>query len=122
MIQMQSKLKSADNSGAKVLKCIKVLGGSKKMSADVGDVIKVSVVSVVAGSKLKKGSVYDAVVVRTKSPISRQDGSSVRFSDNAAVLLNEAGELDATRVFGPIPRELRYKGYMKVISLAPEVV
>jgi large subunit ribosomal protein L14 len=122
MIQMQSSLSVADNSGAKTVKCIKVLGGSKKMLAHVGDLIKVSVTTAIPRSKVKKGEVYLAVVVRTAYNIRRDDMSVVKFFDNAVVLLNPQKEPVGTRIFGAIPRELRYKNFMKIISLAPEVV
>lgn len=121
MIQMQSKLAVADNSGAKVVQCIKVLGGSHRNSAGIGDVIKVSVKEVLPTSKLKKGSVHFAVIVRTTYKYGRVDGSSVRFDENAVVMLNASKEIAGTRIFGPIPRELRQK-FPKIVSLAEEVL
>ena len=121
MIQRETILKVADNSGAKVVQCIGILGGSKKKYATVGDVIVVAVKEAVPNSGVKKKMKSKAVVVRTKKEIRRADGSYIRFDDNAVVLINNAGELRGTRIFGPIPRELR-KGYMRIISLAPEVL
>jgi len=122
MIQMQSKLRVADNSGAKVVQCIKVLGGSHRNSAGVGDIIKVSIKEVLPTSKIEKGSVHFAVIVRTKYKFVRPDGSSVRFDTNAAVILsNNKEDLAGTRIFGPIPRELR-KNFPKIVSLAAEVL
>jgi len=122
MIQKESRLNVADNSGAKEVLCIGILGGTKKRYARVGDQIVVSVKSVIPSSELKKGTVTKAVVVRTKKEIRRKDGSYIRFDDNAVVLINAAGELRGTRIFGPMPRELREEKYMKIISLAPEVL
>jgi len=122
MIQMLTKLSAADNSGAKIVRCIKTLGGSKKMIAGVGDIIVVSVQDCLPRGKVTKGGVYKAVIVRTKKEMRRPDGSYVRFNDNAVALLNNDYEPIGTRVFGPVPRELRSKGFMKIISLAPEVV
>jgi large subunit ribosomal protein L14 len=122
MIQAETRLSVADNSGAKEVKCIKVLGGSKKRYASIGDVIVVSVKSAIPGSNIKKKTVLKAVVVRTKKEIKRKDGSAIRFGDNAVVLINEAGEPRGTRIFGPVARELRDKKYMKIISLALEVL
>ena len=122
MIQMQTNLVAADNSGAKSVRCIKVLGGSHHMIARIGDVIVVSITSVIAGSKVKKGQVAKAVIVRTKSKIVRQDGSFIVFYDNAAVLVDKANEPFATRVFGPIAREVRHRGFLKIASLAGEVL
>jgi len=122
MIQMQSILDVADNSGAKKVQCIKVLGGSKRKYASVGDVIIVSIKEAIPNGKAKKGSVARAVIVRLRREIRRKDGSYIRFDDNAVVLLNAAGELRGTRIFGPVARELREKDYMKIISLAPEVI
>jgi large subunit ribosomal protein L14 len=122
MIQMQTKLIAADNSGAKKLQCIKVLGGSRRRYARLGDVIVVSVKESIPNSKVKKGSVVKAVVVRTKKETKRPDGTYVRFDDNSAVLINPANEPIGTRIFGPVARELRAKNFMKIISLAPEVV
>jgi len=122
MVQMETKLKVADNSGAKIVKCVKVLGGSGRESASLGDVIVVAVQEAVPGSNVKKGSIQKAVIVRTAKEYGRKDGSYIRFSDNAAVLINEAGEPKGSRIFGPIARELRDKGFMRIISLAPEVL
>lgn len=122
MIQMQTTLLSADNSGAKRLQCIKVLGGSKRQYASIGDVIVVSVKEAMPKSRVKKKDVLRAVIVRTKKEIQRADGSTVRFDQNAAVLINQAREPIGTRIFGPVARELRAKGFMKIVSLAPEVL
>jgi large subunit ribosomal protein L14 len=122
MIQMQTNLLAADNSGAKRLQCIKVLGGSKRRYAGLGDVIVVSVKEAIPNSKVKKGSVMKAVIVRTAKETRRGDGSYIRFDDNSAVLINQANEPVGTRIFGPVARELRAKNFMKIISLAPEVV
>jgi large subunit ribosomal protein L14 len=122
MIQQESRLKVADNSGAKEVLCIKVLGGSKKRYASIGDTIVVSVKHAMPSGNVKKGAVHKAVVVRTKKEIRRPDGSYIRFDDNAAVILNEAGEMRGTRIFGPVARELREKEFMKIVSLAPEVL
>lgn len=122
MIQQESRLKVADNSGAKEVLCIKVLGGSKKRYASIGDTIVVSIKHVLPSGNMKKGTVAKAVVVRTKKEIRRPDGSYIRFDDNAAVILNEAGEMSGTRIFGPVARELREKEFMKIVSLAPEVL
>ena len=122
MIQMQSRLEVADNSGAKSVMCIKVLGGSGKVSATVGDVIVVSVKEAIPRGKVQKGKVYRAVIVRTKKEIQRPDGSTIRFDRNAAVLINKEGEPLGTRIFGPVVRELRAKKFMKIVSLAPEVL
>lgn len=122
MIQQESRLDVADNSGAKSVLCIRVLGGTKRRYASVGDKIVVTVKDAVPQGNVKKGTVTKAVVVRTKKEIRRPDGSYIRFDDNAVVLLNEAGEMRGTRIFGPVARELRDKQYMKVISLAPEVL
>ena len=122
MIQMQSILVPADNSGAKRLQCIKVLGGSKRKYASVGDLIVVSIKEVMPKAKVKKKDVMRAVIVRTAKEIKRPDGSSIRFDENAAVLLNAAGEPVGTRIFGPVARELRAKSFMKIVSLAPEVL
>jgi len=122
MIQMQSNLDVADNSGAKRVMCIKVLGGSKRKYASVGDVIVVSIKEATPRGKVKKGEVAKAIVVRTRSNIRRKDGSVIRFDTNAAVLVNNANEPIGTRIFGPVPRELRAKKHMKIISLAPEVL
>jgi len=122
MIQMQSILDVADNSGAKKLMCIKVLGGTRKRYATLGDVIVVSVKEAIPNSKVKKGDVMRAVIVRTKKEVRRPDGSYVKFGDNSAVLINPQNEPIGTRIFGPVARELRAKNFMKIISLAPEVV
>ncbi len=122
MIQTESVLQVADNSGARRVKCIKVLGGSKRRYASVGDLIVVAVKEAMPGGKVKKGEVQRAVVVRTAKEFRRADGSSIRFDENAAVLLTKQGEPMGTRIFGPVTRELRGKGYMKIISLAPEVL
>lgn len=122
MIQMQTLLNVADNSGAQKVQCIKVLGGSKRNFASVGDVIVVSVKSAAARGKVGKGTVQRAVIVRTRKEIRRVDGSAIRFDSNAAVLVNNQNEPIGTRIFGPVVRELRGKGFMKIISLAPEVL
>ncbi|HEY9079037.1 50S ribosomal protein L14 [Magnetovibrio sp.] len=122
MIQVESNLEVADNSGARRVQCIKVLGGSKRKYASVGDVIVVSVKEAIPRGRVKKGDVHRAVVVRTAKDIQRPDGQTIRFDSNAAVLLNNAGEPIGTRIFGPVTRELRSKKYMKIISLAPEVL
>ena len=122
MIQQESRLSVADNSGAKEVLCIRVLGGTHHRYATVGDTIVVSVKSAIPGSEAKKGTVSRAVVVRTKKEIRRQDGSYIRFDDNACVLLNQAGEMVGTRIFGPVARELREKQFTKIVSLAPEVL
>jgi large subunit ribosomal protein L14 len=122
MIQTETKLKVADNSGAKLLLCIKVLGGSKRRYATVGDIIVVSVKEAMPNSKVKKGDVAKAVVVRTVKEIRRQDGSYIKFDENSAVLINQQKEPIGTRIFGPVARELRAKNFMKIISLAPEVL
>ena len=122
MIQQESRLGVADNSGAKEVLCIRVLGGTKRRYASVGDKIVVTIKNAMPQGNVKKGQVTKAVVVRTKKEIRRPDGSYIRFDDNAVVLLNEAGEMRGTRIFGPVARELRDKEYMKVVSLAPEVL
>ena len=122
MIQMQTTLDVADNTGARHVMCIKVLGGSKRRYASVGDVIKVSVKDAIPRGKVKKGEVYDAVVVRTRAGVRRADGSLIRFDGNAAVLLSSKLEPIGTRIFGPVTRELRTAQFMKIISLAPEVL
>ncbi len=122
MIQMQTNLNVADNSGAKRIQCIKVLGGSHRRYAGIGDVIKVSVKDAIPRGKVKKGDVYNAVVVRTKKGVRRPDGSVIRFDTNAAVLLNNQLQPIGTRIFGPVTRELRSERFMKMISLAPEVL
>lgn len=121
MIQTETRLQSADNSGARSLLCIKVLGGSKRRYAGVGDIIKISVKEAVPNGRVKKGEVYSAVVVRTVHGVRRADGAKIKFSTNAAVLLNSRNEPIGTRVFGPVPRELRSEKFMKIVSLAPEV-
>ena len=122
MIQMQSMLAAADNSGARQVQCIKVLGGSKRRYARIGDVIKVTVKEAIPRGKVKKGDVMKAVVVRVRKDIRRADGSVIRFDRNAAVLINNQSEPVGTRIFGPVPRELRAKNHMKIISLATEVL
>ena len=122
MIQVQTELSVADNTGARVVECIKVLGGSKRRYASVGDNIVVAVKEAITNAKVKKGSVHKAVVVRTKYPILRNDGSKVKFDNNAVVITDEKGEPIGTRIFGPVTRELRAKGQTKIISLAPEVL
>ncbi len=122
MIQVQSKLDVADNSGAKSVACIKVLGGSKRRYASIGDIVVVSVKDAMPRAKVKKGDIYKAVVVRTKKEIGRPDGSHIRFDNNSAVLLNKNMDPIGTRIFGPVARELRAKNFMKIISLAPEVL
>jgi large subunit ribosomal protein L14 len=122
MIQTESRIKVADNSGAKLLLCIKVLGGSKRRYASVGDIIIVSIKEAMPNSKVKKGDVARAVIVRTSKEIARPDGSYIKFDDNSAVLINQQKEPIGTRIFGPVARELRAKNFMKIISLAPEVL
>ena len=122
MIQMQTLLSAADNSGAKKVQCIKVLGGSRRRYAGIGDIIKVSVKDAIPRGKVKKGEVYNAVVVRTRKGVRRTDGSAIRFDSNAAVILNAKLEPIGTRIFGPVTRELRSERFMKIISLAPEVL
>ncbi len=122
MIQMQTRLEVADNSGAKEVMCIKVLGGSKKVSASIGDIIVVSVKDAIASGKIKKGEVKRAVVVRTVYPIRREDGSYIRFDNNSVVLINTTNEPLGTRIFGPVARELRNRNFSKICSLAPEVL
>ncbi len=122
MIQMQTVLTAADNSGAKKLQCIKVLGGSKRKYASIGDIIVVSVKEALPNSRVKKGDVRRAVVVRTKKEIRRPDGSYIKFDVNSAVLINDANEPVGTRIFGPVARELRARRFMKIVSLAPEVL
>lgn len=122
MIQMQTKLDVADNSGAKVVKCVKVLGGSKRMSAGLGDIIVVAVQQALPGGKIKKGDVKKAVIVRTTFPIRREDGSYIRFDKNSVVILNPNNEPVGTRIFGPVARELRGRNFTKICSLAPEVL
>jgi len=122
MIQMQTNLEVADNSGARRVQCIKVLGGSKRKYASIGDIIVVSVKEAIPRGRVKKGDVHRAVVVRTAKDIARPDGSIIRFDRNAAVLINKQGEPIGTRIFGPVTRELRAKKFMKIVSLAPEVL
>lgn len=122
MIQMQTVMDVADNSGAKKVQCVKVLGGSKRLFASVGDVVVVSIKAAIPRGKVKKGDVARAVIVRTKKEISRKDGTYIRFDNNAAVLIDNSGEPIGTRIFGPVTRELRGRNYMKIISLAPEVL
>jgi large subunit ribosomal protein L14 len=122
MIQMQTQLDVADNSGARRVQCIKVLGGSKRRYAAIGDLIKVSIKEAIPRGKVKKGDVYTAVVVRTRKGVRRSDGSLIRFDGNAAVILNANNQPIGTRIFGPVTRELRGENFMKIISLAPEVL
>jgi len=122
MIQQESRLKVADNSGAKEVLCIRVLGGTKRRYASIGDTIVVSIKDALPSGNVKKGAVTKAVVVRTKKEVKRIDGSYIRFDDNAVVLLNAQGEMRGTRIFGPVARELREKQFMKIVSLAPEVL
>lgn len=122
MVQEETNLVVADNSGAKRIRCIRVLGGHEKRYASVGDIIVASVKSAIPNSNVKKGEVCKAVIVRTKKEIRRKDGSFIRFDENAAVILNNQGEPKGTRIFGPVARELREKNYMKIVSLAPEVL
>ncbi len=122
MIQQETRLKVADNTGAKEVLCIKVLGGSRKKYAKTGDLIIITIKKAIPGSNVKKGEVHKAVVVRTKKERKRLDGSYIRFDDNAAVLVNDSKEPKGTRVFGPVARELREKRFMKILSLAPEVI
>ena len=122
MIQVESKLRVADNSGAKVVQCIKVLGGTRRRYATVGDVIVVAVKQAIPGGTAKKGDVAKAVIVRTAKEVGRPDGSYIRFDENAAVLINAQGEPIGTRIYGPVARELREKQYMKIVSMAPEVL
>lgn len=122
MIQQESKVRIADNSGARRARCIRVLGGSKRRYASLGDVVVVAVADAIPGGDVKKGEVSRAVVVRTAKESRREDGSYIRFDENAAVLINDVGEPRATRIFGPVARELREKRFMKVVSLAPEVI
>jgi large subunit ribosomal protein L14 len=119
---MRTRLEVADNSGARSVMCVKVLGGSKRKTASIGDIIVVSVKEAIPRGRVKKGDVHRAVIVRTRFPVRRTDGSFVRFDRNAAVLISKEGEPIGTRIFGPVTRELRSKGYMKIISLAPEVL
>ena len=122
MIQDETRLTVADNSGAKELSCIKVLGGSKRRFAGIGDIIKVSVKETIPNAKVKKGDIVEAVIVRTKKEIQRPDGSMVRFDDNSAVIISRNKEPIGTRIFGPVARELRARNFMKIISLAPDVL
>ncbi|MFT4985704.1 MAG: large subunit ribosomal protein L14 [Flavobacteriales bacterium] len=122
MLQTESRMKVADNSGAKEVLCIKVLGGTRRRYASVGDKVVVTVKDAIPNGNIKKGTVSTAVVVRTRKEIGRKDGSYIRFDDNAVVLLNATNELRGTRIFGPVARELREKDYMKIVSLAPEVL
>ncbi len=122
MIQEETRLISADNSGAQKVQCIRVLGGSKKKYASIGDIIVVTVKSAIPGGNVKKGTVHKAVVVRTKKEIRRTDGTYIRFDENAAVILDDQNEPRGTRIFGPVARELREKKFMKIVSLAPEVL
>ncbi len=122
MIQMQSRLNVADNSGAKEVMCVKVLGGSKRRFASIGDIIVVSIKDAIPNAKVKKGDVAKAVIVRTIHKLKRPDGSYIRFDDNSAVLINAAKEPIGTRIFGPVARELRAKQFVKIVSLAPEVL
>ena len=122
MIQMQSSLNVADNSGARKVQCVKVLGGSKRRFASIGDIIVVSIKDAIPRGKVKKGEVFKAVIVRTRKDFNRPDGTIIRFDKNAAVLLDKQEEPIATRIFGPVTRELRTKKFMKIISLAPEVI
>jgi large subunit ribosomal protein L14 len=122
MIREQSNLEVADNTGATRVECIRVLGGSRKKTARVGDVIVVSIKEALSGRRVKKGAVHKAVIVRTKAPVKRNDGTVIRFDTNAAVLINNQGDPIGTRIFGPVTRELRAKQYMKIVSLAPEVL
>ena len=122
MVQQESRLNVADNSGAREVLCVKVLGGSKRRYASIGDQIVVSVKDAMPSGNIKKGTVTNAVVVRTKKEVRRPDGSYIRFDDNACVLLNNLGEMRGTRIFGPVARELREKQFMKIVSLAPEVL
>jgi large subunit ribosomal protein L14 len=122
MVQQESRLAVADNSGAKEVLCIRVLGGTKRRYASIGDQIVVTVKNAMPSGNIKKGAVSRAVVVRTKKEVRRNDGSYIKFDDNAVVMLNQAGEMIGTRIFGPVARELREKQYMKIVSLAPEVL
>ena len=122
MIQQETRLRVADNTGAKEILCFKVLGGSKRKYASIGDQVVITIKKALPGGMVKKGEVHRAVVVRTRKELNRRDGSLIRFDENAAVLLNSAGEPRGTRIFGPVARELRAKRYMKILSLAPEVL
>ena len=122
MIQQETRLKVADNTGAKEILCFKVLGGSRRKYASIGDQIVITIKKAIPGGMVKKGEVHRAVIVRTKKEVGRRDGSRIRFDENAAVLLNSAGEPRGTRIFGPVARELRDSGYMRIVSMAPEVL
>tara|TARA_B100000989_G_C19517706_1_gene462522 strand:- start:760 stop:1128 length:369 start_codon:yes stop_codon:yes gene_type:complete len=122
MIQQETRLKVADNTGAKEILCFKVLGGSKRKYASIGDQIVITVKKAIPGGMVKKGEVHRAVIVRTRKELNRKDGSLIRFDENAAVLLNSAGEPRGTRIFGPVARELRESGFMRIVSMAPEVL
>tara|TARA_B100000927_G_scaffold229127_1_gene188963 strand:+ start:279 stop:647 length:369 start_codon:yes stop_codon:yes gene_type:complete len=122
MIQQETRLKVADNTGAKEILCFKVLGGSKRKYASIGDQIVISVKKAIPGGMVKKGEVHRAVIVRTRKELNRKDGSLIRFDENAAVLLNSSGEPRGTRIFGPVARELRESGFMRIVSMAPEVL
>ncbi len=122
MVQVESRLRVADNTGAKVVQCIKVLGGTRRRYARVGDIIVITVKDAIPGGTVKKGEVMKAVVVRTRKEIRRKDGTYIRFDENAGVLISDAGEPIGTRIFGPVARELREKRFMKIVSLAPEVL
>ena len=122
MIQQETRLKVADNTGAKEILCFKVLGGSKRKYASIGDQVVITIKKAIPGGMVKKGEVHRAVIVRTKKEVGRKDGSRIRFDENAAVLLNSAGEPRGTRIFGPVARELRDSGYMRIVSMAPEVL
>ena len=122
MIQQETRLKVADNTGAKEILCFKVLGGSRRKYASIGDQIVITIKKAIPGGMVKKGEVHRAVIVRTKKEVGRKDGSRIRFDENAAVLLNSAGEPRGTRIFGPVARELRDSGYMRIVSMAPEVL
>tara|TARA_Y100000768_G_scaffold58936_2_gene39670 strand:- start:1826 stop:2194 length:369 start_codon:yes stop_codon:yes gene_type:complete len=122
LIQQETRLKVADNTGAKEILCFKVLGGSRRKYASIGDQIVITIKKAIPGGMVKKGEVHRAVIVRTKKEVGRKDGSRIRFDENAAVLLNSAGEPRGTRIFGPVARELRDSGHMRIISMAPEVI
>ena len=122
VIQQETRLKVADNTGAKEILCFKVLGGSRRKYASIGDQIVITIKKAIPGGMVKKGEVHRAVIVRTKKEVGRKDGSRIRFDENAAVLLNSAGEPRGTRIFGPVARELRDNGYMRIVSMAPEVL
>ena len=122
MIQQETRLRVADNTGAKEILCFKVLGGSKRKYASIGDQVVITVKKALPGGMVKKGEVHRAVIVRTRKEVNRKDGSRIRFDENAAVLLNSAGEPRGTRIFGPVARDLRDSGYMRIVSMAPEVL